>query len=1847
MWQHIAMTYGQPSGTLNIYLDGNLVGTTNFPGNPVILTTNDLIFGYRPDGAASPSFLNGQLDEMSLYNRVLSSTELQSIFAAGIAGKVRPAGPTLLTQPQSLTVDQGTPATFSVAATGFAPLAYQWRFNGTNLPGQTNLSLTFPSAASAQEGAYDVRVTQLDGVSALSTPATLNVLAQGEARMLFAVTNDVSNFRRVAGGAVTWLLTPTNTLLVVPGSGSIQSTQNFGDFVLHAEFRCPSPTDAANGNSGIYLQNRYEVQIFNSFGVAVPGGNDVGAIWNQRPPSTNAALPAGQWQTYDITFHQAQWNGNTKVAPARVTVVLNGLTVQNNVALTGPTTGGAAEGPTPGPVVLQDNGSAVQFRNVRITPLDMPPEFKWAQRAGSPSANGSNGDFGKGVTRDAQGNVFIVGQYLGTATFGPTNITATGAAKDMFLAKYDAGGNFQWVRSFGGTGDDEAYAVKVDALGNLYVSGRYDASDTLGLPNLVNTGGHDAFLAKFDPQGTLLWWRQAGAIGAAFEYALGLALDSQGNPIIAGGVENTANFGGTPVSTAGGSDAYVAKYDPAGTVLWVRALGIAGGGRANGVACDSADNVLVTGQFSTSILSNGVPVAASGGTDGFVAKYDRNGLQLWVEVAGGGGNDAGEDVASDAQGNVIVTGTFRVIAAFGTNTLTSAGQADVFTAKYDANGNLLWVRQGGGSGVEDVFQGDLATDGLGNIYVTGAYQNTATFSATGVASAGDNDVFVTKYAPDGTQIWVQRFGDVGYDHARGIVADGNGEVYLTGAFNGTVNFGATQLISAGGNDIFITRLGQTPPVLTQQPLGGTVLAGQNLTLTVGATGTGGLAYQWRLNGTNLVGATNASYVLAPATATAGGTYDVVVTHAFGFTVSSPAVVTVVPTASPLPLEWAIRAGGAGGDGITALELDGQGDVIVAGAFNGVATFGTNGLSTVDADAGYVAKLDPQGNFRWVTQLGAGTNNADTRAYATAVDRAGNVYVGGYFQQLTTLGTNTLTTFQAGGDGFLAKLDPNGNVLWARQVSSGVSGFIVEAVATDPLGNVFVAGAGHLEKVASDGTTLWTKPLGFTVGSLTLSSIKVDGVGEVYAAGSFSRTLTLGTNNLNSAGGTDVYVTKLDANGNYLWATRGGGLQDDFATSLVLTPAGLAVGGNFGGSSGGPATFGFTTLTSYGKEDGFIAKLNFTGTFLWARAVGGLFADNVQALATDSEGSIYASGRFANSGTFGNVTLTAVNTGLFSWDPFVTKLDGSGNFLWAQLSGGDYGDGLAVDASQAIYLAGTFSGTGSQGRGSVAFGTNILVGAGGSDVFISKFAVAPPTISNQPASQTVPVTQPVSFTVGASGVQPFVYQWFFNGTPIPGAVGATYTILSATPTNVGNYSVRISDPFGFTVSSNATLAVDTSGVPFIYGQPLTQTVPQGTPVLLTVGVSGGQPLSYQWRRSNTNLAGENFPFLALNGTTTNTSGSYSVVVTNSFGAITSAPAVVTITPVFPPVITASPQSLTVLAGSNVTFSVTASGTPPFNYQWVRGGVGLPGNDAPTLTVTNATLADAGNYFVQVFNSAGLASSATATLTVQAPPAFLSVPTDLVVLQGATTNFSTSFSGVPTPALAWFKDGVRLTNSAGYSGVSTPNLLVLTAQGAQVGSYVVVATNVAGAITSAPVTLTVLLAPVITAHPTNVTLTRTDYAGNVPATLNVAATGAAPLLYQWRFNGGDLPGETNAALVLTNVTRLNNGLYQAVVANVAGTATSSNALVRVRVAQRVEPPVFTPGQPFRLRFTDDNGEQPSAVDLAKLEVQAAASLRGTNTVWVTLTNAFTVVNGVIEFADPASTNLLRRYYRVIER
>jgi hypothetical protein len=176
-----------------------------------------------------------------------------------------------------------------------------------------------------------------------------------------------------SGGAATW---PVSGGAVESLGGDIRTKEKFGDFRLHAEWYepvyPPEVTGQARGNSGVYLQERYELQVLESYGLA-PANNTAGAIYLKRPPSSNAALPSGQWQTYDIVFRAARFdNAGAKIENARLTVTWNGVVVHDNVPIDGRTGNGLAEDPTPGHLRLQDHGDPganPRFRDIWIERL--------------------------------------------------------------------------------------------------------------------------------------------------------------------------------------------------------------------------------------------------------------------------------------------------------------------------------------------------------------------------------------------------------------------------------------------------------------------------------------------------------------------------------------------------------------------------------------------------------------------------------------------------------------------------------------------------------------------------------------------------------------------------------------------------------------------------------------------------------------------------------------------------------------------------------------------------------------------------------------------------------------------------------------------------------------------------------------------------------------------------------------------------------------------------------------------------------------------------------------------------------------------------------------------------------------------------------------------------------------------------------------------------------------------------------------------------------------------------------------------------------------------------------------
>ena len=258
----------------------------------------------------------------------------------------------------------------------------------------------------------------------------------------------------------------------------------------------------------------------------------------------------------------------------------------------------------------------------------------------------------------------------------------------------------------------------------------------------------------------------------------------------------------------------------------------------------------------------------------------------------------------------------------------------------------------------------------------------------------------------------------------------------------------------------------------------------------------------------------------------------------------------------------------------------------------------------------------------------------------------------------------------------------------------------------------------------------------------------------------------------------------------------------------------------------------------------------------------------------------------------------------------------------------------------------------------------------------------PAITTQPVSQTVPAGANVTFTVGATGTAPLSYQWRLNGANISGATTSRLVLSGVTSASAGGYDARVSNSAGFVISAAAALTVTSAGTaPAITTQPVSQTVNAGANVTFTVSATGTAPLGYQWMKSGANISGATSTVLTLSSVTAANAGTYSVRVSNTAGSVNSTAAILTVNAVAgAPAITSQPSSQTVTVGANVTFTVSATGTAPLGYQWMKGGANISGATTTALTLSSVTTADAGAYNVRVSNSAGSVNSATATLTV---------------------------------------------------------------------------------------------------------------------------------------------------------------------------------------------------------------------------------------------------------------------------
>jgi hypothetical protein len=442
--------------------------------------------------------------------------------------------------------------------------------------------------------------------------------------------------------------------------------------------------------------------------------------------------------------------------------------------------------------------------------------WQWAKSGNSSTSSGTSE--GYSVATDKSGNVYVTGYFSSPAiTFGTYTLTNSGTnSGDVFIAKYDANGNILWAKSAGGTSPDFGIFVSTDASGNAYLMGYYNSSSlTFGTYTLTNTGNSNIFLAKYSPSGNVLWAKTT--VGTGTSEAHGVATDVAGNSYITGDFNSpTLTFGTHSISNTGVLDVFLAKYDSSGNALWAKSAQGTSADWGNAVTTDSSCNVFITGRYDSPTLTLGTFTITNAGSERtFLAKYDSAGTVLWAKNVGTGTDDMGNAVATDASNNIYVTGAFLSSLTVGTNTLTNTGNYDVYLAKYNSAGNVLWAKSAIGAG-SDMGYG-VATDTSHNVYIAGRFSyssvNSITFGAITLpypASATD-PMFITKYDSSGNSLCALALASGGDDNC-GLATDISGNVFTNGDYMMSPFVVGTNTLSLNGTeDIFTAKANFTCP----------------------------------------------------------------------------------------------------------------------------------------------------------------------------------------------------------------------------------------------------------------------------------------------------------------------------------------------------------------------------------------------------------------------------------------------------------------------------------------------------------------------------------------------------------------------------------------------------------------------------------------------------------------------------------------------------------------------------------------------------------------------------------------------------------------------------------------------------------------------------------------------------------------------------------------------------------------------------------------------------------------------------------------------------------------------------
>ncbi|MCC6412036.1 MAG: hypothetical protein IT270_10280 [Saprospiraceae bacterium] len=440
--------------------------------------------------------------------------------------------------------------------------------------------------------------------------------------------------------------------------------------------------------------------------------------------------------------------------------------------------------------------------------------FAWARQLG-----GAQFQETRHMCTDPDGNVLVVGSFSGGIQAEDFSLNNNGVI-DVFFAKYTPDGELLWLRSMGGGGPDSGYGIGADAFGNVYLAGNFSGTADMdpgdGVFNLHGSGGIDAFLAKYTPDGTLVWAKNIS--GTSFEEGRCLVVDAQGNATLAGAFNGTADLdpgvGILEHTAQGDGDIFLSRFDADGHLQWARQMGGTGFDRVLCLAQNDQGDLYLGGHFTETAdfdpSANTANLTVEGDNDAFFARYDTEGQLVWAKSVGGFFYEETRGIAVDGQGAVYVTGRYGEPVDFdpgpGTHVLDNAGINDAFLAKYDSTGALVWAKPFGSDG-NDIGNA-VSIDASGRLYCTGQFMFTVGFDGMELTGTGDLDVFVGCFsALTGENIWVKQVGGIAADECFSLCADNENHLYAGGFFREKATFGeVAELMSKGNADAFVVRL---------------------------------------------------------------------------------------------------------------------------------------------------------------------------------------------------------------------------------------------------------------------------------------------------------------------------------------------------------------------------------------------------------------------------------------------------------------------------------------------------------------------------------------------------------------------------------------------------------------------------------------------------------------------------------------------------------------------------------------------------------------------------------------------------------------------------------------------------------------------------------------------------------------------------------------------------------------------------------------------------------------------------------------------------------------------------------